>query len=45
MKNNILEPMDQQGGNRCSNAAIQVRENYREYFNTVGRVALIDKVV
>ena len=42
---NIFEPLEQQGRNRCSNAAIEVRENYREYFNTVGRVPWIDKVV
>ena len=42
---NIFEPMEQQGRNRCSNAAIEVRENYQEYFSTVGRVPWIDKVV
>ena len=42
---NIFEPLEQQGGNRCSNAAIEVRENYREHFNTVSRVPWIDKVV
>ena len=42
---NIFEPLGQQGGNRCSNAARKVHENYREYFNTVDRVPWIDKVV
>ena len=41
---NIFEPLEQQGGNRCSNVAIEVRENYREYFNTVARVPWIEKV-
>ena len=27
-KKNIFEPLEQQGGNRCSNAATEVRENY-----------------
>ena len=42
---NIFQPLEQPGGNRCSNAAIEVRENYRGYFNTVGRIPWIDKVV
>ena len=37
---NIFEPLEQEGGNRCSNAAIEVRENYPEYFN---KVPWIDK--
>ena len=40
---NIFEPLEQQGGNRCSNAVIEFGKNYREYFNTFGRVATIDK--
>ena len=37
MKKNIFEPLERQGGNRFSNAAIEVRENYRECFNSMDR--------
>ena len=32
---NIFELLEQQGGNQYSNAAIEIRKNYRKYFNAV----------
>ena len=37
MKKNIFEPLERQGGNRFSNTAVEVRENYRECFNSMDR--------
>ena len=43
--NNIFEQLVQQRGNRYSNSAMEVRDKYFEYFNTVDRVPWVDKVI
>ena len=40
-----FEPLVQQGGNRYSSSAMEVRGKYCKYFNTVDRVPWIDKVI